>query len=213
MTNLSTTNQATRAWYDVFANFYDASLDGVYREHRHQTVRAMKIEPGMTVVDVGCGTGAFLPFLVEAVGPTGRVIGADASPGMLRKARARVARNGWSNVTLLEINDKTSPAEIASKLGEIDRVVCFLSLSVIDAWKDVLHLWFDALKPNGMLAIADVHNPKPGLHARFVELISRGTLSRKSWEPLQAQASSFELAWQVSSWTLGGKFFIATGTR
>ena len=90
-------------------------------------------------------------------------------------------------------------------------MVCFLSLSVIDTWSDVLQLWFKTLKPGGMLAIADVHNPKPGLHARLVELISRGTLSRKSWEPLEAQASSFTLAWQVSSWTLGGQFFIATG--
>lgn len=202
-----------RVWYDVFANFYDASLDGVYREHRRQTVQAMKIEPGMTVVDVGCGTGAFLPFLVEAVGPTGRVIGADISSGMLRKARARVARQGWANVTLMEIDARSSSKELAEKIGKIDRVVCFLSLSVIDTWSDVLRLWFDALSAGGLLAIADVHNPKPNLHARFVEWISRGTLTRKSWEPLQAMSSSFELAWQPSSWTLGGKFFVATGTR
>ena len=61
--------------------------------------------------------------------------------------------------------------------------------------------------------IADVHNPKPNAHARLVELISRATLTRRSWEPLASRCSDFALEWQPSSWTLGGKFFVASGTK
>ena len=41
---------------------------------------------GGTVIDLGCGTGRALPFLRQAVGPDGLVVGVDATPEMLRAA-------------------------------------------------------------------------------------------------------------------------------
>jgi ubiquinone/menaquinone biosynthesis C-methylase UbiE len=148
------------SWYDVFANFYDASLEGVYREHRLQALRALAPQPGMTVVDVGCGTGASFPALVDAVGPSGKVIGVDASTGMLRKAQARVQRSGWHNVVLRDARSQ-SPELIARELGPIERVHCFLSLSVIDSWRETLDAWWQVLEPGGRIVIADVHIPEP----------------------------------------------------
>lgn len=203
---------STSAWYDVFANFYDASLDGVYREHRQQALQALAPQAGMTVVDVGCGTGASFPALVSAVGPTGKVIGVDASAGMLNKAETRAAKNGWQNVVLRDALRQT-PEQIAQELGPIHRVHCFLSLSVIDTWREVLEGWWQALEPGGRFVIADVHNPSPGMHARLVELVSRATLSRRSWEPLASRSLDFALEWQPSSWTLGGQFFVACGSK
>lgn len=206
---------STAAWYNTFASFYDASLDGVYREHRKQAVDALAPNPGATVVDVGCGTGASFPLLVQATGAQGKVVGVDASPGMLKRARARARRHGWNNVVLREVgNDpEASPEAIAKELGPIQRVHCFLSLSVIDDWQTVLEQWWTLLAPAGRMVIADVHNPSPGPYARFVELISRATLSRESWQPLKASAEPFSLQWQPSSWTLGGRFFVACGTK
>lgn len=204
---------STTAWYDAFANFYDASLDGTYREHRQQALSALAPQPGMTIVDVGCGTGASLPVLVDAIGPTGRVIGVDASPGMLKKAEARVRRNGWQNVQLRQVGSDHTPEAIARELGRIDRVHCFLSLSVIDVWREVLEGWWQVLAPGGRFVIADVHNPAPGAYAKFVELIASASLPRKSWEPLAQRCSDFNLQWQESSWSLGGKFFVASGTK
>lgn len=204
---------STTAWYDAFANFYDASLDGTYREHRQQALAALAPQPGMTIIDVGCGTGASLPVLVATVGPTGRVVGVDASPGMLRKAEARVRRNSWQNVQLRRVGSDHTPEAIARELGQIDRVHCFLSLSVIDAWQDVLSGWWQVLAPGGRFVIADVHNPAPGAYAKLVEVIASASLPRKSWEPLAERCRDFNLAWQQSSWSLGGKFFVASGSK
>jgi ubiquinone/menaquinone biosynthesis C-methylase UbiE len=47
--------------------------------------------PGSSVLDVGCGFGAFHPALVAA---GARVLALDYSPGMAREARQRAARDG-----------------------------------------------------------------------------------------------------------------------
>jgi ubiquinone/menaquinone biosynthesis C-methylase UbiE len=203
------------AWYDLFANFYDVTLDDMYRHHRQRAIAALELAPGMTVVDVGCGTGASLSLLVDAVGPSGRVIGLDASPGMLRKAAARIRKNGWTNVELIQVDSKatTVGASLPRSIASVDRVLCFLSLSVIANWQAVLDHWYAALAPGGRLTIADVHNARPGLYARLVELISRATLQRKSWLPLEQRAARFQLRWLPSSWFIGGRFFVAAGSR
>ena len=202
-------------WYDKFANFYDLCLDKTYAEHREQAADALDLREGLTVVDVGCGTGASFPSIMSRIGESGRLIGADASPGMLKKAAGRSRRMGWENVELLEVEvgDVDKRRIMREEIGPIDRVLCFLSLSVIDAYEEVLDEWFNALAPGGRLVIADVHNPSPGVYARLVEMISRATLPRQSWLSLEAKSEEFNLAWQKSSWVLGGEFFVASGAR
>ena len=200
-------------WYDKFANFYDLCLDKTYVEHRHQAADALQLREGMSVVDVGCGTGASFPSLMAGIGEHGRLIGVDASPGMLKKAKARSRRMGWDNVELLEVElgDVEKRRTMREEIGSIDRVLCFLSLSVIDAYEEVLDEWFNALAPGGRLVIADVHNSSPGIYARLVEFISRATLNRQVWLPLARESDEFKLEWQQSSWVLGGEFFLASG--
>jgi SAM-dependent methyltransferase len=47
--------------------------------------------PGARVADVGCGPGAMLVALAEAVGPSGHVVGVDADPAAVAAARAALA--------------------------------------------------------------------------------------------------------------------------
>lgn len=44
---------------------------------------------GSTVLDVGCGTGVMLPYLLERVGPAGRVYAIDLAPRMLAVAAGK----------------------------------------------------------------------------------------------------------------------------
>src|SRR5262245_55061821 len=50
-------------------------------------LRELDLRLGDAVLDVGCGAGSFFPSLRDAIGPEGRVVGIDNSPGMLRRAR------------------------------------------------------------------------------------------------------------------------------
>ncbi len=69
---------------------------------RRQAVGRLRLAPGESVLEVGCGSGANFPYLLKAVGPAGRVVGVDLSPDMIAAARARVRRRGWSRIELIE---------------------------------------------------------------------------------------------------------------
>jgi demethylmenaquinone methyltransferase/2-methoxy-6-polyprenyl-1,4-benzoquinol methylase len=60
------------------------------------------LTPGDVVLDLGCGTGLCFPLIQERIGVAGRLVGVDVSAAMMHKARERVDRGGWANVTLLE---------------------------------------------------------------------------------------------------------------
>ena len=80
----------------------------------------LNIRPGATVLDVGTGTGVFIPFLLSKTGGNGKIVALDIAEEMLRKARAKgfdgeVAYLN-ADVTNIPLPDET-----------FDSVVCYSS--------------------------------------------------------------------------------------
>jgi ubiquinone/menaquinone biosynthesis C-methylase UbiE len=94
------------ARYRTVAGRYDA-LTATGDAYRRRAVAALALQPGETVLDVGCGTGLNFPALRAAVGARGRVIGVEQCPEMLARAEERSRADG-SDATLVE-----APAEEA----------------------------------------------------------------------------------------------------
>ena len=67
-----------------------------------ELVRAMGLQPGMTVADVGTGIGYMLPFLSRRVGPTGQVIAEDIFDDFLDSAKQRAENQKLENVTFVK---------------------------------------------------------------------------------------------------------------
>lgn len=88
------------AYYNLSANLY--YLLG-FREHayRKMAVAALRLSPGDTVVELGCGTGLNFPLLHAAVGSEGHIIGVDLTDAMLEQAQNRIDQQGWTNVELI----------------------------------------------------------------------------------------------------------------
>lgn len=103
------------------ADQWEATLDDPARDAWQRpadVVDAMKIEPGMTVADVGAGTGYFEPWLSRAVGPTGTVLAIDIEPDMVRHLEQRAARQQLGNVraSLASTDDPKLPAASADRV-------------------------------------------------------------------------------------------------
>lgn len=110
---------AVRQLYDRWARLYDWNpILPLVRPARRRAVNRMRLAPGDTVVDMGTGTGANLPFLRAAVGAEGAVIGIDVSPAMLDRASARVDAAGWENVMLVEGDIRDPPLD-----GPVDGIL------------------------------------------------------------------------------------------
>jgi ubiquinone/menaquinone biosynthesis C-methylase UbiE len=141
--------RGTAAQYDWGVRMY--RLMGVDdRRYRRDTVAALGLRPGDTVIDLACGTGLNFPWLEKAVGPSGKIIGVDLSPAMLARARRRLEKAGWGNIELAEaaLEEYPFPSAAAGMLSTF-------SMYLVADSEDVVRRAAAALRPGGRLAILD----------------------------------------------------------
>jgi predicted methyltransferase len=76
------------------------------RQRPRDIVAAMDLKPGGTAADVGTGVGFMLPYLSQAVGDTGKVIGEDIQSDFLDQAKTKAQLNHLNNVQFVLGTDR-----------------------------------------------------------------------------------------------------------
>jgi ubiquinone/menaquinone biosynthesis C-methylase UbiE len=144
------TDPTVERFYRRISPVYDLLATApVVRKWRAMAVEALELSPGDRVVEMGCGTGANLRFLRERVGSEGRVVGVDLTSGMLDRARARVERSDWENVTLVRGDAASPPIE------EADAVLGSFVVGLLDDPGVAVDRWLDLVEPGGRVAILE----------------------------------------------------------
>ena len=104
--------------------------------------------PGQKVLDVGCGTGQSTVMAARAVGAKGHVVGADISPPMAAKARARASE--LAQVSIVETDVATHRFEAAQFDHVISRFGVMFFADPIAAFANIAR----AMKPGAQLTFA-----------------------------------------------------------
>ncbi len=150
--------------YDPFSRLMGA------REAQWQLVAQAGIEPGATVLEIGCGTGNVLLLAARAV-PGATVVGLDPDPGALAIA-ARKARRAGVAVRL----DRGYADRLPLPDSGVDRVLSAFMLHHLPGEQQhaALREAHRVLAPGGRLHLLDFDGPPSGPVGRLIHRPHRG---------------------------------------
>jgi len=75
---------------------------------REDVARAIGLKPGMTIADIGAGTGIYVPLFSKSVGDSGKVYAVDIAKPMLDFIDKKMKAEGATNVALVLADDKST---------------------------------------------------------------------------------------------------------
>lgn len=125
-------------------------LHNVYGPGARELLLRAGIQPGMSVVDLGCGTGMTTQLLADLVGPTGEVVGVDYNAAQVEQARALLPAK-HSNVRFVE----ASATDTGLPRETFDVVYCRFLLIHLQDPELALREMHELLKPEGIMAVED----------------------------------------------------------
>jgi ubiquinone/menaquinone biosynthesis C-methylase UbiE len=147
-----------KLWHFPAPAFIGRFLDsGIRRAMQSPTkiIARSGIVPGMRVLEVGCGSGAYTLFAAEAVGSQGQVFALDIQPGMLKQLQRKLEMDGCrhlkARVTLVE----ASAAQLPFPDAAFDVVYMISVLQEIPGKAKALEEAKRVLKPGGTISISE----------------------------------------------------------
>ena len=199
--------------YDVTSQlFYPI---GPQRAHRRRAIRALRLRPGASVVEIACGTGLNFPAIEQEIGPEGRIVGVDLTDAMLAQAQQRIEANGWRNVTLVQAD----AAEFAFPAG-VDAILATYPHALLPDARRVIAGGAAALAEGGRWAVLDLK--VPDRMPRWLTRLGVATVGRSAsleewvvsrpWEAIRLamQDSLTDLSWTELFF---GMAYVAAGSR
>lgn len=183
---------------------------GRHREIRRRAVSVLDLQPGARVLEVGCGTGRNFPYLLEAIGETGTLVGFDYSREMLRAAERMCQTRGWTNVELVQ-----GDAAVLRVGGPpFDGVLSVLAMSAIPDHRSALSRCLELLRPGGRISVCDARPFARSLRV-LNPLVRAIYVPLTRWEPEKPVLDHLEAVF--GSLTLEefnlGTFYIASAAK
>ena len=110
------------------------------------------LQPGMKVLDAGCGPGRLAIPAAKAIGSQGELTALDIQAGMLARVQEKARTAGLSNIRLMQVELGKGKLEMAY----YDRAMLVTVLGEIPEQEAALQEIYQALKPGGILSVTEV---------------------------------------------------------
>jgi ubiquinone/menaquinone biosynthesis C-methylase UbiE len=134
-------NEAAKTWDE---RFYTPNLSSFLEK----LVPQFGLKPEQHILDVGTGTGVLIPYLIQAVGPTGSVTAIDYSEKMIQRCKTKYSHLENVTVNLKDIEEDDFPVE------SFDAVICFGVFPHLENKEKALLNMNHTLRHGGILIIA-----------------------------------------------------------
>jgi SAM-dependent methyltransferase len=131
-------------------------------ENPEGALDALNLKPGMTVADVGAGTGYMSLKMAKRVGSSGKVYAEDVQPEMLQKVRENAAKAKASNVVTVQ-GSYTDPM---LPKGQVDLILLVDVYHEFSEPQRMLRGIRAALKPDGRLVLLEYRKEDPSIPIR-----------------------------------------------
>jgi len=140
---------------DIISPIWHSEKERDAAGEARQLVQLLGIKSGMTVADIGAGSGYYVVRLAPIVGSDGRIIAEDVTPDYLRNLQNRVRGLGLQNVivSLGEPHDPRLPAH------SLDAAILVHMYHEIAQPYGLLYNLVPALKPDARVGIVDAIAP------------------------------------------------------
>jgi ubiquinone/menaquinone biosynthesis C-methylase UbiE len=140
------------------------------REERTDLLlKCLKVKPGQTVCDMGCGNGYYTLELARMVGEKGKVLAVDIQPEMLSLLNQRAKQAGLANVqpVLGTLIDPKLPE------GKVDLILCVDVYHEFSHPEHMLQAMRKALAPGGRLVLVEFRLEDPDVPIKLLHKMSK----------------------------------------
>jgi ubiquinone/menaquinone biosynthesis C-methylase UbiE len=182
-----------------FIKKFESDEREIHKE-RHEIVAALGLKPGMSVADVGAGTGLFTRLIAESVGPNGKVYAVDISSRFLAHINADAKKRRQTHVaTILGTQDSTNLPPKSVDLVFLSDVYHHLEKP-----DKTLASIRQALRPGGRLAVIEFDR----VEGKSTDFVLKHVRASQQVFRKEIEAAGFALQKVVTQPKLSENFFL-----
>lgn len=140
-----------------------------------QLLKALKIQPGQVVCDMGCGNGFYALQLAELVGKQGRVFAVDIQSEMLGYLRSRMRKEKVTNIQPL----LGTPIDPRLEPGSVDLMLLVDVYHEFSHPVEMLKAIRTSLKPKGRVALVEFREEDPLVPIKPLHKMSKAQIMKE----------------------------------
>ncbi len=119
--------------------------------NRLKQMAGLPINPGDTVIDIGCGPGIYTAYIADLVGPTGKVLGIDCLPDSIEYASTLLSSRGCNHATAIV----SSLEQTIDTMSEFDVVIFMNSLGYFSNPANTIKDVAERMRPGARIIVKD----------------------------------------------------------
>jgi cyclopropane fatty-acyl-phospholipid synthase-like methyltransferase len=142
--------------------------------YRTAIVSMLQLKPGMSVAEIGAGSGFLARLIAAAVAPDGRVTATELDATMVDHMNARAKAENLANFRAIA----GQPIATALEPASVDAIAVVDTFSYFDNPREMLASINSALKPGGLMLVVDV--PREGQGASQAGIDAEDVIAQAS---------------------------------